>query len=1262
MGDNRSNVCLGLSGVVVRFAFASLLLSSVCFPLTVLAEDDDRLTLINDGTELRNALLQGTMTIELKGSEGAEKGFTVPNPGQEFILKRPTFEEYINDYLGTAESYPYVGVHENWLSTDKYNLTFMGNVSFQDAYYTQKIQSGSNADWITDFTGSVIHNNGDMVFSGTNISFVGNETYAKIDGIGDFPGKAGADLMARGTFYNEKYMATEKDTALLFKNNLVTTGSRGIKDNVIHYYTTNGLGAGLHNAGTADIKGDASFVGNVLDHFYGEETVYSENHGAGLYNAGDITFYKTALFQGNIAQNAYNNRGGGLYNQGKDYSNTGEGETAEIKNPTIHFKGDVVFNQNETISNGFFAYGAGAHNMKGKLIFDGTTVFSGNKTTLLNVDNGTVAAGAGLYSLGEYSVVDFNNAVRFTGNQIVSKSMQSSGNGAGVYLSDGQITFNKLASFTGNTITANRGFSYAEGGALQTLGATAKITFNGDASFVDNKIIGSTFAVGGAIVNYATIQFNASRDGSQILFRGNEARNLIAENTYTSEELNRHNISFIQARGGALYNAEGNTTFGAGTTVTFEANKALSENAKGYGGAVYNDVFANDTGRVNFNGNVYFKNNEATTGGGAIFNKGIMELGGEAYFEGNRAALGGAIYNDAGAQMTISGSKVSFRNNEADLGSNIYNLGTVTIQGVMDTMAINYEPYTDIPYPAGAHTLLDQSGDIYNAGLLNINNSMLQLTGINTRQTTDKTIGTISINDSIVDLGLNTIYTDVFNVNQNSKVITHVGDNSNGKVVAGSNINISGQGTQLQVIVDVDELQKGESKEYQIFKVEADANTPSTTGGEATSTIQGGFAGIAENHLYNITEKAGEKGVYIIERGNSSATNQGNGAGIVAKPVNPYCPSGDCENYNKSASDAWLDGGVIEENDDAQFIRTQLHGLAQVQGFNSQEYQDAINAITPDTSSLITAHANEVTRQISNAIAKRFYSSVERSHYVYNGKIHYKAPRHTSNVWVEGIYGQSEYSGKNKWDMDTMGIAAGIEAKLTKTLKVGAMIAYTTGDGSTSNRDTEIETTAGAVYAEYSPSRFYANAFALYGSSKVKEERSVFSRKVESEFDVNIVAAQAIAGYKLGPVVFGNWVSGVISPEAGFRYVYAKQKEYTDTLGQTIEGTDSHTLTGILGAKYTLGYRLSPSMWMYPELRAALTYDFITPTMDTNVVLLNGASYTYETEEMDRFGVEIGVKMGLEIDKRTEIGLEYEGLFKGDYTNHTGVANVKYHF
>mgnify|MGYP003288708502 CR=1 FL=1 len=54
--------------------------------------------------------------------------------------------------------------------------------------------------------------------------------------------------------------------------------------------------------------------------------------------------------------------------------------------------------------------------------------------------------------------------------------------------------------------------------------------------------------------------------------------------------------------------------------------------------------------------------------------------------------------------------------------------------------------------------------------------------------------------------------------------------------------------------------------------------------------------------------------------------------------------------------------------------------------------------------------------------------------------------------------------------------------------------------------------------------------------------------------------------------------------------------------------------------------------------------------------------FSFESEQIDKFGIEIGARMGLDLNRKTELSLEYKGVFKGDYTNHTGLATVKYKF
>lgn len=1218
-----------------RTLFVALLLSSVCFPMSAVANNIG----INDGTELRTSLLAGTTVIELNASEGADLGFSIPNPGQEFIMKQK--EHY-----------------SSWLSAINVDLNFMGEVAFQNAHYVQEgglkiitdipfedLIATTNGniyaaplDSITDFEGGAIYNDADLSFTGKSIHFANN----MIDSATVWAPQNLSDMRSRGgAVYNKENLTVAPDTVASFSKNAIiagTTSGEGFANSFAQ-------GGAVYNEGVANFKGSVSFSDNYVGQKWAHTLLYpgdgstqdawSLSDGGAFYNANKAVFEKSAIFDNNIAAYGTASRGGAVFNAGTDYANN---SSLTVTVPTLLFKGETIFRNNTVVSDDLYAYGGGVANMKGEITFDGNTTFQSNNAILTSPTLGEVVAGAGLYTLGNNSLVTFNGETNFISNQIATVSDQSSGNGAGVYLSDGRVVFNGKTTFKNNTITASNGYSYGEGAALQALGATATVSFNDNATFEGNKVLASTYAVGGAITNYATVTFDGD---STIVFKNNEVKNLIAEDQYTNEELQQHNVHFIQGRGGALYNAEGNITFGARTKVYFEGNKALSEQATAFGGAIYNELFANDIGRVNFNGEVYFKNNEAKTGGGAIFNKGIMALNGTTVFEGNKAPLGGAVYNDKGAELSISGESVAFRNNQADLGANIYNLGTVKIENVKDTMDIDYAPYTTAAYPESSHTLFDKTGDIYNKGAIKITHSDLQLFGgINTKQKNKD--GSVSIENSRVDLGQNTIYADTVDIKKNSKVITHIENGLNGKIEADT-VSISNENTSLGVVVGVGEIKKGETKEYQIIKA---------------SNSTGDFQNLSENMLYEVKEKKGADGVYQIRKLTDGE------AQLKAEEAtkNPYCKDGKCTSYSKEASNAWIDNEKIEGNEQASLMQEKLNELAQLHGTNTDDYQDAINSLTPDSSALIASHASEVTRQISNALGQRFYDAMEKSHFVYNGKVHYKAPKETSRVWMHSLYSTSENTGDKSFEMDTVGVIAGVETPIDRNLKVGAAYTYSFADGKGMNRDTEIQTHAGIVYGQYHPGRFYVNGFAMYGQSTVTEERKVLSQKVESEYDVNIAAAEVIAGYKLGPVVVGKWVSGILSPEAGLRYVYTKQKEYTDTLGQTVEAADAHALTGILGARYTVGYSLSPSIQWYPELRAAVTYDFISPTLDNQVVLLNGAGYSLESEEMDKFGIEIGLKIGFEIDKRTEIGLEYEGLFKGDYTNHTGTANVKYNF
>lgn len=81
-----------------------------------------------------------------------------------------------------------------------------------------------------------------------------------------------------------------------------------------------------------------------------------------------------------------------------------------------------------------------------------------------------------------------------------------------------------------------------------------------------------------------------------------------------------------------------------------------------------------------------------------------------------------------------------------------------------------------------------------------------------------------------------------------------------------------------------------------------------------------------------------------------------------------------------------------------------------------------------------------------------------------------------------------------------------------------------------------------------------------------------------------------------------------------------------------------------------------------PELKLAATYDFERDDETNTVVLADGSSYIVEGDMMKRFGIEAGANVGITIGNDSEITLSYEGKFKKDYQDHTGLINFKYNF
>ena len=319
-------------------------------------------------------------------------------------------------------------------------------------------------------------------------------------------------------------------------------------------------------------------------------------------------------------------------------------------------------------------------------------------------------------------------------------------------------------------------------------------------------------------------------------------------------------------------------------------------------------------------------------------------------------------------------------------------------------------------------------------------------------------------------------------------------------------------------------------------------------------------------------------------------------------------------------------------------------------------YVDALTAVALEVAPMVQKTQTETANQVFGAVSTRLTggSISTGSEGMSSGDSNPDAA-----VWVQGMFNKSKLDDTSKakgFDADSNGVALGIEKFINKDVKVGAGYAYTNTDIDGFMRSTDVDTHTAILYGEYKPSNWYVNGIATYGWSDYSEDKNVAGVGVKADYDVETFGLQAMTGYDMQVKGFG------FTPEAGLRYVHIKQDAYKDSADQRVSANDSDILTGVIGAKVSKNFELSNGMNIKPEARIAATYDLFNDDVNSVVTLANGSAYAVEGEALDRFGMEFGAGVTAELNSQVELSLGYEGKFREDYQDHTGLINAKYKF
>lgn len=538
-------------------------------------------------------------------------------------------------------------------------------------------------------------------------------------------------------------------------------------------------------------------------------------------------------------------------------------------------------------------------------------------------------------------------------------------------------------------------------------------------------------------------------------------------------------------------------------------------------------------------------------------------------------------------------------------------------------------------YQKGTLNILDNA-TINLGGTLNSN--VNNAAKFNVTSTSAKLNGNFNVNNNgVVDLGTNKLTVDG-NVafNEGSKLaLVFTSKDKVGQIDA-KNISINENNTTLDMSFNNPAVANS-GVEVQVLN--------------ASEEFTGKFAKIAENSEYNIEDKG--NGLYAISK-KSSAPDEGGDDSGKKDDTPAVIPVAD------DAGDAWnnLDTGSVK-NETTVAVADRLTYLRnhQTTAAGKQAYEDALTALAPETAPAVQQAATEGANQIFGAVGTRLSGGAVAS--AKQGMSSGDNPFTKVAVWVQGLFNKAKLDDTSKskgFDSKTYGTALGVESKISEDVKLGIGYAYSKTDIDGFMRDTDVKTHTAILYGEYKPKNWYVNAIASYGWSDYDEKKNVAGVGVKTDWDVEPFALQMMTGYDMYFNGFG------VTPEAGLRYIHVKQDKYTDTAGQSVKSDDSDIVTGVLGAKIAKSYNLSNGMLLTPEFKAAMTYDISHDNSKSTVTLVNGSSYSVTGKPLNRFGVELGAGITAELNDNVELSLGYEGKFRKDYQDHTGLINAKYKF
>ena len=335
--------------------------------------------------------------------------------------------------------------------------------------------------------------------------------------------------------------------------------------------------------------------------------------------------------------------------------------------------------------------------------------------------------------------------------------------------------------------------------------------------------------------------------------------------------------------------------------------------------------------------------------------------------------------------------------------------------------------------------------------------------------------------------------------------------------------------------------------------------------------------------------------------------------------------------------------GGNSENKVFQKVQTEI--METIKSGNKGKAKKALNAVGSTDQSAVQSVTTEHIGAIFNVVKSEIPSAIGgigRS----GGEEETRA-----KVYIKGLYDQTKSTMGEGFKARSKGAVLGVQSQISEDLTVGVGYAFSNTIAKEDLRRTEADTNTAFASVHYQPNAWWMSGLATYSRANYDEKKEILSTTGTANYNLDSWGIQVMTGYDV------KLDRSVITPEVGIRYLSLKQEGYTDTLGTTVEGTKADYVTAMIGVRGMLNLGA-----IRPTAGVTVGYDIISDDISAVNTLANGASYTVNSEKLDKLSTIVTLGFKADISKNTSFSLEYSGTFRKEYQDHSGMLRFNYSF